>query len=169
MRKKKILIVDDSEMNRDILTGMLEDEYEIVEAEDGEKAIEIMKEGRFGFSIVLLDITMPKLDGFGVLRVMQEKNWLKELPVIIISAETSNEYIGRAYEMGASDYFSRPFDARIVISRVRNTIALFERDYIDQITGGYNRKAFIRQVAGVLKERETEEYILLFFNIKNLK
>ena len=65
MRKKKILIVDDSEMNRDILTGMLEDEYEIVEAEDGEKAIEIMKEGRFGFSIVLLDITMPKLDGFG--------------------------------------------------------------------------------------------------------
>ena len=93
MRKKKILIVDDSEMNRDILTGMLEDEYEIVEAEDGEKAIEIMKEGRFGFSIVLLDITMPKLDGFGVLRVMQEQNWLKELPVIIISAETSNEYM----------------------------------------------------------------------------
>lgn len=169
MRKKKILIVDDSEMNRDILTGMLEDEYEIVEAEDGEKAIEIMKEGRFGFSIVLLDITMPKLDGFGVLRVMQEQNWLKELPVIIISAETSNEYIGRAYEMGASDYFSRPFDARIVISRVRNTIALFERDYIDQVTGGYNRKAFIRQVARVLKERETEEYILLFFNIKNFK
>ena len=169
MRKKKILIVDDSEMNRDILTGMLEDEYEIVEAEDGEKAIEIMKEGRFGFSIVLLDITMPKLDGFGVLRVMQEQNWLKELPVIIISAETSNEYIGRAYEMGASDYFSRPFDARIVISRVRNTIALFERDYIDQVTGGYNRKAFIRQVARVLKERVTEEYILLFFNIKNFK
>ena len=86
MRKKKILIVDDSEMNRDILTGMLEDEYEIVEAEDGEKAIEIMKEGRFGFSIVLLDITMPKLDGLGVLRVMREQNWLKELPVIIISA-----------------------------------------------------------------------------------
>ena len=170
MRKKRILIVDDSEMNREILTGMLEDEYDIVEAEDGEKAIDILEEGRYGFSIVLLDITMPKLDGFGVLKVMQERNWLKELPVIIISAETSNEYIGRAYEMGASDYFSRPFDARIVISRVRNTIALFEREYIDQVTGGYNRKAFIRQVARVLKETESkEDYILLFFNIKNFK
>ncbi len=170
MRKKRILIVDDSEMNREILTGMLEDEYDIVEAEDGEKAIAILEEGRYGFSIVLLDITMPKLDGFGVLKVMQEQNWLKELPVIIISAETSNEYIGRAYEMGASDYFSRPFDARIVISRVRNTIALFEREYIDQVTGGYNRKAFIRQVARVLRETEKkEDYILLFFNIKNFK
>lgn len=170
MRKKRILIVDDSEMNREILTGMLEDEYDIVEAEDGEKAIAILEEGRYGFSIVLLDITMPKLDGFGVLKVMQEQNWLKELPVIIISAETSNEYIGRAYEMGASDYFSRPFDARIVISRVRNTIALFEREYIDQVTGGYNRKAFIRQVARVLSETEKkEDYILLFFNIKNFK
>lgn len=170
MRKKRILIVDDSEMNREILTGMLEDEYDIVEAEDGEKAIAIMEEGRYGFSIVLLDITMPVMDGFGVLQVMQQRNWLKELPVIIISAETSNEYIGRAYEMGASDYFSRPFDARIVISRVRNTIALFERDYTDPVTGGYNRKAFIRQVSRVLKEASVKkDYILLFFNIKNFK
>lgn len=139
-RKRRILIVDDSEMNREILTGILEDEYDIVEAEDGKKAIAIMEEGLYSFSIVLLDITMPELDGFGVLQVMQQRNWLKELPVIIISAETSNEYIGHAYEMGVSDYFSRPFDARIVNTRVRNTIALFERDYIDQVTGGGNRK-----------------------------
>ena len=169
-RKKRILIVDDSEMNREILTGMLEDEYDIVEAEDGEKAIAILEKGRYSFSIVLLDITMPVMDGFGVLQVMQQRNWLKELPVIIISAETSNEYIGRAYEMGASDYFSRPFDARIVITRVRNTIALFERDYIDQVTGGYNRKAFIRQVSRSLKEMSAKaDYVLLFFNIKNFK
>ena len=93
-RKRRILIVDDSEMNREILTGILEDEYDIVEAEDGKKAIAIMEEGLSSFSIVLLDITMPELDGFGVLQVMQQRNWLKELPVIIISAETSNEYIG---------------------------------------------------------------------------
>lgn len=100
-RKRRILIVDDSKMNREILTGILEDEYDIVEAEDGKKAIEIMEEGLYSFSIVLLDITMPELDGFGVLQVMQQRNWLKELPVIIISAETSNEYIGHAYEMGS--------------------------------------------------------------------
>lgn len=85
-RKRRILIVDDSEMNREILTGILEDEYDIVEAEDGKKAIAIMEEGLYSFSIVLLDITMPELDGFGVLQVMQQRNWLKELPVIIISA-----------------------------------------------------------------------------------
>lgn len=84
-RKRRILIVDDSKMNREILTGILEDEYDIVEAEDGKKAIAIMEEGLYSFSIVLLDITMPELDGFGVLQVMQQRNWLKELPVIIIS------------------------------------------------------------------------------------
>ena len=169
-RKRRILIVDDSEMNREILTGILEDEYDIVEAEDGKKAIAIMEEGLYSFSIVLLDITMPELDGFGVLQVMQQRNWLKELPVIIISAETSNEYIGHAYEMGVSDYFSRPFDARIVNTRVRNTIALFERDYIDQVTGGGNRKEFIRRVSRSLKEMPAKtDYVLLFFNIKNFK
>ncbi len=169
-RKRRILIVDDSEMNREILTGILEDEYDIVEAEDGKKAIAIMEEGLYSFSIVLLDITMPELDGFGVLQVMQQRNWLKELPVIIISAETSNECIGHAYEMGVSDYFSRPFDARIVNTRVRNTIALFERDYIDQVTGGGNRKEFIRRVSRSLKEMPAKtDYVLLFFNIKNFK
>ena len=83
-RKRRILIVDDSKMNREILTGILEDEYDIVEAEDGKKAIEIMEEGLYSFSIVLLDITMPELDGFGVLQVMQQRNWLKGLPVIIM-------------------------------------------------------------------------------------
>lgn len=83
-RKRRILIVDDSKMNREILTGILEDEYDIVEAEDGKKAIEIMEEGLYSFSIVLLDITMPELDGFGVLQVMQQRNWLKELPVNIL-------------------------------------------------------------------------------------
>ena len=88
-------------------------------AEDGEKAIEIMKGRTLWFSIVLLDITMPKLDGLGFLRVMQEQNWLKELPVIVISAETSNEYIGRAYGW-ASDYFNRPFDAKLLsTSKIR--------------------------------------------------
>ena len=169
-RRRRILIVDDSKMNREILTGIFEDEYDIVEAEDGKKAIAIMEEGLYSFSIVLLDITMPELDGFGVLQVMQQRNWLKELPVIIISAETSNEYIGHAYEMGVSDYFSRPFDARIVNTRVRNTIALFERDYIDQVTGGGNRKEFIRRVSRSLKEMTAKtDYVLLFFNIKNFK
>ena len=124
--KLKILIVDDSELNRELLAGMLGDEYEIYQVENGKKAIDILEENREQFKLVLLDINMPVMDGYEVLSIMKRRKWLDKLPVIVISAETSGESVKKAYELGASDYFVRPFNVAIVLRRVRNTITLYD-------------------------------------------
>lgn len=124
--KLKILIVDDSELNRELLAGMLEDEYEIYQVENGKKAIDILEENREQFKLVLLDINMPIMDGYEVLSIMKRRKWLDKLPVIVISAEISGESVKKAYELGASDYFVRPFNVAIVLRRVRNTITLYD-------------------------------------------
>lgn len=124
--KLKILIVDDSELNRELLAGMLEDEYEIYQVENGKKAIDILEENREQFKLVLLDINMPVMDGYEVLSIMKRRKWLDKLPVIVISAEIRGESVKTAYELGASDYFVRPFNAAIVLRRVRNTITLYD-------------------------------------------
>lgn len=135
--KLKILIVDDSELNRELLAGMLGDEYEIYQVENGKKAIDILEENREQFKLVLLDINMPVMDGYEVLSIMKRRKWLDKLPVIVISAEISGESVKKAYELGASDYFVRPFNAFIVLRRVRNTITLYDNissDFKDAVT-----------------------------------
>ena len=135
--KLKILIVDDSELNRELLASMLEDEYEIYQVENGKKAIDILEENREQFKLVLLDINMPVMDGYEVLSIMKRRKWLDKLPVIVISAEISGESVKKAYELGASDYFVRPFNASIVLRRVRNTITLYDNissDFKDAVT-----------------------------------
>ena len=124
--KMKILIVDDSELNRELLASMLEDEYEIYQVENGKKAIDILEENREQFKLVLLDMNMPVMDGYEVLSIMKRRKWLDKLPVIVISAEIRGESVKKAYELGASDYFVRPFNASIVLRRVRNTITLYD-------------------------------------------
>lgn len=124
--KLKILIVDDSELNRELLAGMLGDEYEIYQVENGKKAIDILEENREQFKLVLLDINMPVMDGYEVLSIMKRRKWLDKLPVIVISAEISGENVKKAYELGASDYFVRPFNVAIVLRRVRNMITLYD-------------------------------------------
>ena len=124
--KLKILIVDDSELNRELLAGMLEDEYEIYQVENGKKAIDILEENREQFKLVLLDINMPVMDGYEVLSIMKRRKWLDKLPVIVISAEIIGESVKKAYELGASDYFVRPFNVAIVLRRVRNMITLYD-------------------------------------------
>lgn len=124
--KLKILIVDDSELNRELLAGMLEDEYEIYQVENGKKAIDILEENREQFKLVLLDINMLVMDGYEVLSIMKRRKWLDKLPVIVISAEISGESVKKAYELGASDYFVRPFNVAIVLRRVRNMITLYD-------------------------------------------
>ena len=109
--KQKILIVDDSEMNRAILTGILDDGYDFLEAENGLQALDVLRAHR-DISLVLLDIVMPELDGFGVLSVMGEQHWIDQTPVIMISAESDSMLVERAYQLGATDYISRPFDNR---------------------------------------------------------
>lgn len=135
--KMKILIVDDSELNRELLASMLGDEYEIYQVENGKKAIDILEENREQFKLVLLDINMPVMDGYEVLSIMKRRKWLDKLPVIVISAEISGESVKKAYELGASDYFVRPFNAFIVLRRVRNTITLYDNissDFKDAVT-----------------------------------
>ncbi len=125
--KKQILIVDDSEMNRAILADILEDEFEIIEAEDGQSAIMILQKKHIEISLMLLDIVMPEMDGFEVLEIMNQNNWVEEVPVVMISAESSPSAIEKAYELGATDFISRPFDSSIVYRRVNNTLMLYEK------------------------------------------
>ena len=134
MGKQTILIVDDSEMNRDLLVDILEDQYDLIEAENGVKAIEILAEQREAISLVLLDIMMPEMDGFGVLSHIYQNHWNESFAVIMISADDSPVNIKRAYDLGAFDYISRPFDAAIVQRRISNTMCLYVRQkHLEQL------------------------------------
>ena len=125
--RQQILIVDDSEMNRAILTEILQKDYRILNAEDGEQCIEILEQKGTAISLILLDLVMPKMDGFEVLAVMNKKQWIEDIPVIMISSEDSAKFIQKAYEFGVTDYIGRPFDAKVVYQRVFNTIKLYAK------------------------------------------
>ena len=125
--KPEILIVDDSQMNREILSEMLGSEYKITEAENGEECMAALKQRGTGISLILLDIVMPVADGFDVLDYMTSTHRIEDIPVIMISSENSEATIRHAYELGVSDYISRPFDARVVCQRVANTIKLYSK------------------------------------------
>ena len=125
--KQRILIVDDSEMNRSILADMLGDEYDIIEAENGSEGVDTLQKYGTEISLVLLDIVMPVMDGFGVLTAMNKYHWIEDIPVIMISAESGSSHIERAFDLGVTDFISRPFDALIVHRRVVNTILLYAK------------------------------------------
>ena len=125
--KPRILIVDDSKINRELLTEILQDKYQIIEAENGNECVEKLEKYGNDIALILLDIVMPKMDGFAVLEYMNQEQWIDDIPVIVISGEDSEEYIWRAYEAGAVDYIRRPFDMRIVYQRVFNMIKLYAK------------------------------------------
>ena len=127
MEKQKILIVDDSEMNRSLLADILEEQYDVVEAENGVEAISLLSRQRADFSLLLLDIMMPEMDGFEVLAYINKYHWNDTFAVIMISADDSPANIKRAYDLGAFDYISRPFDSAIVQRRISNTMFLYAR------------------------------------------
>ena len=146
----KVLIVDDSEMNREILSEMLEDEYVILEAGDGKEAISILNKCNTEISLVLLDMVMPVMNGIEVLDVMRKNGWLSDIPVIMISAEDSDEVIHRAYELGVTEFIRRPFDQLIVQTRCRNIVALYAR-----------QKNLAGLVADQFYEREQESRLMV--------
>ena len=125
-RKAKILIVDDAQINRIILCELLRNQYQILEAEDGKKALEMIKEDK-SIDLVLLDIVMPNMDGYQVLEKMKEQRYLEYLPVIIISSEGDTTSMEKAYELGATDYIRRPFESYIINRRIKNTLMLYEK------------------------------------------
>lgn len=140
--KEKILIADDSAMNRAILTEMLGDGYEILEAENGRQTVAILQSAT-DIDLLLLDIMMPEMDGFEVLAMMNKYHWIDEVPVIMISAENASSYVERAYDLGATDYISRPFDMAVVRRRVINTLMLYAK-----------QKRLVRLVAEQVYEKE---------------
>lgn len=127
MEKQKILIVDDSEMNRALLVDILEEQYDVVEADNGVEAISLLSKQKSDFSLLLLDIMMPEMDGFEVLAYINKYHWNDTFAVIMISADDSPTNIKRAYDLGAFDYISRPFDSTIVQRRISNTMLLYAR------------------------------------------
>lgn len=144
--KPKILIVDDSDMNREIL----KQDYELLEAENGEVALRMLEQYGTGIALVMLDLVMPKMDGFQVLMVMNERRLLEDIPVIMISSADSGKYISEAYGFGVSDYIRRPFDARVVYQRVLNTIKLYSK-----------QRRLLRLVTYQIQEKERSNRIMI--------
>lgn len=141
--QETILIVDDSALNRMVLIEILgKENYTFLEAENGQQAVELL-DCHPEVDLLLLDITMPEIDGFGVLEIMNQYHWIEETPVIMISAEDSYTFVERAYDLGASDYITRPFDARVVCRRVSNTLMLYAK-----------QKRLVQMVAEQVYEKE---------------
>ena len=134
--------MDDSDINREILSALLCGEYRILEAVNGSECLEILQQQGTGISLVLLDIVMPVMDGFEVLSHMNRNHWIDDIPVILISGEDVDPVIRRAYEMGVSDYINRPFDAGIVCRRVFNTVKLYakQRRLVSLMTAHINER-----------------------------
>ncbi|MCI8852506.1 MAG: diguanylate cyclase [Lachnospiraceae bacterium] len=148
--RKKILIVDDSEINRSLLSDMLSDEFDILEAENGMEASAILNNQEQEISLMLLDIVMPVMDGFEMLAVMNKNGWIKSIPVVMISAETVPSYVDRAYDLGVLDYISRPFDERTVRRRVISTIMLAAK-----------QKELVHMVTDQIMEKERDNKLMV--------
>ena len=148
--KQQILIVDDSELNREILSEMLHSDFRILEAQNGEQCISMLEQYGTGIALILLDIVMPVMNGFEVLEYMTRNHWIEEVPVIMISSENSEPYIRKAYELGVSDYISRPFDAKVVFQRVFNTIKLYAK-----------QRRLIKMVTNQIYEKEKNNRVMV--------
>lgn len=147
---EKILIVDDSELNREILTDMLGGEYAVLEAANGKEAVSILSKNSIEISLVLLDMVMPEMNGMEVLEVMTKNGWLSDIPVIMISSEDSAEVITKAYELGVTEFIRRPFDQTIVTKRCENVIRLYAK-----------QKKLTRLFADQFYEREKESRLMI--------
>ncbi len=148
--KPTILLVDDAMMNRMMLASILGEDYRILEAENGKQCLELLRENAGQISLVLLDINMPVMDGFEVLRTMNTNHTIEDVPVIMISSDDSEEAIRKAYELGASDYVNRPFDAKIVYRRVSNTIKLYAK-----------QRRLVQMVSDQIRAREKNTDVLV--------
>ena len=149
MERQTILIVDDAEMNRMMLSDMLGDQYDYVEAADGREALRIL-EKNVSIDLILLDINMPEMNGFEVLEEMNRYHWIEEVPVIMITAEESVESMEHAYSLGVTDYIPRPFNVYIVRRRVENTLNLY-----------VNQKRLMRLVSDQIAEKEENNTLMV--------
>ncbi len=161
--KRKILIVDDSELNRSLLYDILCDDFDILEARDGLEASVILRDREYEISLMLLDIVMPVMDGFELLEVMHKNNWIKSIPVIMISAENTPAYVDKAYDLGVWDYINRPFDERVVQRRVNSAmiVAAKQQELTQMVTSQMyekekNNRLMIEILSNIVEFRNGE-------------
>jgi len=173
--RKTLLIVDDKITNREILKGILDREYDCLEAADGKEAIEVMTTHASTISVVLLDLIMPVMDGFEVLRAMRDDEDLKKIPVIVTTVRNEEDSEVKAFKMGANDYISKPYSPIVIMQRIQNVINLRETAAevselrLDPLTGLYNRSAFMEKAAERIMEKDPGYYIIGCFDINNFK
>lgn len=173
-RKPLILIVDDSQYNRELLSEILTEDFDIIQADNGAKALEIIENRRKELSCVLLDLSMSVMNGFEVLEKMNNTRWIKTLPVIIISAENSTDSLRKGYVLGASDYIFRPFDSLVVVKRVKNTVNLYENQkklakmVLDKNHENNRLSDMMVSILGHTVEFRNKESTLHISNVSNL-
>lgn len=160
--RNKVLVIDDAEFNREMLAEILEKEYSIISAEDGQKGIELLAEQESEVCVVLLDLVMPVMDGFEVLRIMEERGYLKHIPVLVISGETAVDIERKCFDYGVTDFIRKPFDNELVLRRVRNMVDLFtyrnclEQQVESQTMTLKRQYEMICRQAEVLKQRNEQ-------------
>ena len=190
-KEYKLLVVDDSDINRAILVAMLDEEFQIQEATSGQQAVEILEKEIDEISLVLLDVMMPNINGFDVLKIMNEKGWIKQIPVMMVSSSDASEFVKRAYELGATEYINRTMDGLLIQKRVSNVIRLFgrQRENLrrveaeraslaeeayrlqnkDELTGCWNFNSFKRRAEQLLRENTDLPYSLWYCDIREFK
>lgn len=175
MRKRKILAVEDQKLNRAVLQQILEDDYDVIYAENGKKALEILERERRQLSMVLLDIVMPVMDGYEVLEIMEKKRMLDEIPVLVASQRFGDDSEIKALSLGAGDYVPKPYDAQILKRRMKNLIQMHEAlrqvNMLekDPVTGLYNNAAFSTRVADIFEKYPEKQFDVIVMDIEHFK
>ena len=175
MIKRTILVVDDEGVNRKILSKLLQDEYSIIEAADGDEALRKLRENTDLFSAVLLDIVMPVMDGYSVLRAMNADPELSKIPVIVSSQKDGDEAEVKALSFGAQDFIGKPYKADIIRHRLgnlikfRETASLINKAERDELTGLYNKQFFVSNVSGWLRQHPGDKFDILCIGIERFR
>ena len=170
----KMLIVDDIEANRAILKYIFKNEYTVIEATGGEQALALMRSTP-GLSVVLLDLMMPDMDGFAVLRCMQEEDELACLPVLVTTIYDEEENELKAMRLGAADFIPKPFQPQVVRQRVENVLSKWRFEELrlhverDSLTRIYNRETFYKKTKSMLLRSADKQYMLIYWDIDRFK
>ena len=160
--RDKVLIIDDVAFNREMLTEILEGEYAVITADDGQKGIDLLAGHEREICVVLLDLIMPVMDGFEVMQIMERRGYLKQIPVLVISGETAVDIERRCFDYGVTDFIKKPFDNELVLRRVRNMVDLFayrnnlEERVASQTMTLKNQYEMICRQAKVLEKRNEQ-------------
>lgn len=174
-QKKQILVVEDNEINRSILCAILADTYEVLEAENGQVALDILKQQYESITLILLDVSMPIMDGYTFLNITQKDEQFSLIPVIVMTQESSEEDELSALVHGATDFLPKPYRPQVILHRVANLIRLRETAAMvnqlqyDELTGLYTRNCFYRKARERLDENPDKEYMILCTNLENFK